>query len=49
MKSWNPIVNALEQVEVTKKTILTPSIKKRGRTKTTRKDTASEKQPRKEK
>jgi hypothetical protein len=44
MKSWNPIVNALEQVEVTKKTI-----KKRRRIKTTRKDTASEKQLRKEK
>jgi hypothetical protein len=36
-------------VEVPKKTILTPSAKKRGRTETTRKDTASEKRPRKEK
>jgi hypothetical protein len=49
MKSWNPAVNAHEQVEVPKKTTLTPSVKKRGRTETTRKDTASEKRPRKEK
>jgi hypothetical protein len=36
-------------VEVPKKTTPTPSTKKRGRTETTRKDTASEKRPRKEK
>jgi hypothetical protein len=49
MKSWNPLVNAPERVEVPKKTTQAPSIKKRGRTETTRKDTASEKRPRKEK
>jgi hypothetical protein len=36
-------------VEVPKKTTLTPSTKKRGRTETTRKDTTSEKRQRKEK
>jgi hypothetical protein len=49
MKSWNPAVNAPERVEVSKKTTLTPSTKKRGRAETTGKDTASEKRPRKEK
>jgi hypothetical protein len=36
-------------VDVPKKTTLAPSTKKRGRAETTRKDTASEKRPRKEK
>jgi hypothetical protein len=35
-------------VEVQKKTTLAPSTKKRGRAETTRKDTASEKRPKKE-
>jgi hypothetical protein len=49
MKYWNHVVNAPERVEVTKKITLAPSAKKRGRVETTRKDTASEKRPRKEK
>jgi hypothetical protein len=49
MKSWNLVVNAPERVEVPKKITPAPSIKKRGRTETTRKDTALEKRPRKEK
>jgi hypothetical protein len=49
MKSWNPLVNAPERVEVSKKTTLAPSTKKRGKTKTTRKDTTLVKQLRKEK
>jgi hypothetical protein len=49
MKSWNPTVNTPERMEVPKKITLTPSTKKRGRAETTRKDTASEKRPRKEK
>jgi hypothetical protein len=49
MKSWNHVVNALERVEVPKKTTSAPSTKKRGRAETTRKGTASEKQTRKEK
>jgi hypothetical protein len=36
-------------VDVPKKTTLAPSTKKRGRAETTRKDTAPEKRPRKEK
>jgi hypothetical protein len=36
-------------VEIPKKTTLDPSTKKRGREETTRKDTALEKRPRKEK
>jgi hypothetical protein len=36
-------------VEVSNKTTLTPSAKKRGRAETTRKDTALKKRPRKEK
>jgi hypothetical protein len=47
IKSWNPAVNALKRVEVSKKTTPVPSTKKRGRTKTTRKETASEKRQRK--
>jgi hypothetical protein len=43
------MVNVPERVEVPKKTTLTSSTKKRGRAETTRKDTASEKQPWKEK
>jgi hypothetical protein len=43
MKYWNPVVNTPEGVEVSKKTTLTPYTKKRGRTETTKKDTASEK------
>jgi hypothetical protein len=49
IKSWNPTVNAPERVEIPKKTTLDPSTKKRGREETTRKDTALEKRPRKEK
>jgi hypothetical protein len=43
------MVNAPERVEVPKKTTPSPSTKKSGRAETTRKDTASEKRPRKEK
>jgi hypothetical protein len=49
MKSWNYAVNAPERVEVLNKTTMSPSTKKRRRVETTRKDTASEKPPRKEK
>jgi hypothetical protein len=49
MKSWNPIVNVAERVEVPKKTTQAPSTKKRGRAATTKKDNASEKRPIKEK
>jgi hypothetical protein len=49
MKSWNHVINAPEQVEVPKKNTLAPSIKMRGRAETTRKNTASEKRPTKEK
>jgi hypothetical protein len=49
MKSWNSTVNALERVEIPKKTPQTSSTKKRGRAATTKKDTTSEKRPRKEK
>jgi hypothetical protein len=49
MKSWNPAINAPERVEVLKKTTSILSTKKRGRTATTRKDTASERRTRKEK
>jgi hypothetical protein len=49
IKSWNPVVNTPEQVEVTKKTTPTPSTKKRGRSETTRKDTGLEMRPRKKK
>jgi hypothetical protein len=43
------VVNAPERVKVPNKTTLPPSTKKRGRAETTKKDTASEKRPRKEK
>jgi hypothetical protein len=49
MKSWNHAVNAPERVDVLKKITPSPSIKKRGRAETTRKDTALEKRMRKEK
>jgi hypothetical protein len=49
MKSWNPIVNVAERVEVPKKTTQAPSTKKRGRAATTKKDNTSEKRPIKEK
>jgi hypothetical protein len=42
-------INAPERVDVSKKTTPDPFTKKRGRAETTRKDTALEKQPRKEK
>jgi hypothetical protein len=49
IKSWNPMVNAPERVEVSKKITQAPSTKKRGKKETTRKDTTLEKRPRKEK
>jgi hypothetical protein len=49
MKSWNPVINAPERVEIPKKIALTPFTKKRGRTETNRKDIASERRSRKEK
>jgi hypothetical protein len=49
MKSWNLVINAPKLVETSMKTTLAPSTKKRGRAETTRKDTALEKRPRKEK
>jgi hypothetical protein len=48
-KSWNHAVNAPERVEVPKKTTQAPSIVKRGRVATTKKDNAPNKHPRKEK
>jgi hypothetical protein len=39
VKYWNHAVNAPERVEVPKKTTPAPSIKKKGKTKATRKDT----------
>jgi hypothetical protein len=48
-KSWNPMVNAPERVEVPKKTTQAPSIVKRGRVAQTKKDNAPNKCPRKEK
>jgi hypothetical protein len=47
-KSWNPMVNAPERVEVSKKTTQAPSVVKRGRVAQTKKDNAP-KCPRKEK
>jgi hypothetical protein len=43
------VINALERVEVPKKTTHAPSIVKRGRVPTTKKDNAPNKRPRKEK
>jgi hypothetical protein len=43
------MVNAPERVEVTKKTIQVPSVMKKGRTSTTKKDNAPSKCSRKEK
>jgi hypothetical protein len=43
------VVNALERVEVTKKTTQTPSVVKRGRVVTTKRDNAPNKCQRKEK
>jgi hypothetical protein len=43
------VVNALERVEVTKKTTQTPSVVKRGRVVTTKRDNAPNKRQRKEK
>jgi hypothetical protein len=48
-KSWNHVVNALERVEVPKKTTQTLSVVKRGRIAQTNKDNAPNKHPRKEK
>jgi hypothetical protein len=48
-KSCNPMVNALERVELPKKTTQTPSEKKRERVATTKRDNASSKRPRKHK
>jgi hypothetical protein len=43
------VVNTLERVEIPKKTTQTPSVVKRGRVATTKKDNAHNKRPRKEK
>jgi hypothetical protein len=48
-KSWNPVVNAHERVEVPKKTTQAPSIVKRGRVATTKKDNTPNMRSRKEK
>jgi hypothetical protein len=48
-KSYNHAVNAPERVEVSKKTTQAPSIVKRGRVATTKRDNAPNKRPRKEK
>jgi hypothetical protein len=48
-KSWNPMVNAPERVEVPKKTTQAPSVVKRGRVAQTKKDNTPNKRPRKEK
>jgi hypothetical protein len=48
-KSWNPMVNSPERVEVPKKTTHAPSIVKMGRVAQTKKDKAPNKRPRKEK
>jgi hypothetical protein len=45
MKSWNPMINASERVEVSKKITLAPSATKRGRIATTKKDNALNKHP----
>jgi hypothetical protein len=47
-KSWNPVVNATERVEVPKKTTQPPVVK-RGRVTTTKRDNAHNKRPRNEK
>jgi hypothetical protein len=47
-KSWNPTGNAPERVEVPKKTTHAPSIVKRGRGATTKRDNAPNKHSRKE-
>jgi hypothetical protein len=49
MKSWNLVVNVPERVEIPKKTTQALSTLKRGSATTTKKDNASDKQPRKEK
>jgi hypothetical protein len=46
-KSYNHAVNAPERVEVSKKTTQAPSIVKRGRVATTKRDNAPNKRPRK--
>jgi hypothetical protein len=48
-KSWNHAINALERVEVSKKTTHAPSVVKRERLAQTKKDNTSNKRPRKEK
>jgi hypothetical protein len=48
-KSWNLAVNAPERVEIPKKTTQVPSVVKRGRVATTKRDNAPNKRPRKEK
>jgi hypothetical protein len=48
-KSWNPVVNAPERVEIPKKTTQAHSIVKRGRVATTKRDNAPNKHPRKDK
>jgi hypothetical protein len=47
-KSWNPIVNAPERVDVPKKTTQAPFAVKRGRVAQAKKDNAPNKRPRKE-
>jgi hypothetical protein len=46
-KSWNPTVNAPKRVDVPKKTTQTPSVVKRGRVATTKRDNAPNKSPKK--
>jgi hypothetical protein len=48
-KSWNLVVNVHERVEVSKKTTHAPSVVKRGRVATTKRDNAPNKHPRREK
>jgi hypothetical protein len=48
-KTWNPTINALERVEVSKKTTQAPSVVKRERVAQTKKDKTPNKRPRKEK
>jgi hypothetical protein len=48
-KSWNHAVNAPERVEIPKKTTQAPSVVKRGRVVQTKKNSAPNKRPRREK
>jgi hypothetical protein len=48
-KSWNPVINAPERVEILEKTTQAPSVVKRGRVATNKRDNAPNKRQRKEK